>query len=249
MATKLNLEEQDQLDALKHFWSQFGGLISAVLTVVLLALAGWNGYHFWQNRQAAQASAMFDEVERAVASSELELAQRAFNDMKERYASTSYTPQAGLLVAKLAIDSGKDDASATAGAALQWVADNASDEGVRAVAALRLSALMVDAKQYEQAQKTLESIHAEAFSALVQDRLGDVYALQSKTAEAKAAYLKAFAAMDAASEYRRLVKVKLNALGVEPPARPERADAARIAAAAQPGGGPHACTAVGLLRS
>ena len=104
MATNLNLEEQDQLDALKHFWSRFGGAISTVLLLVLLSLAGWNGYRFWQARQASQASAMFDEVERAAGTSDLVLAQRAFDDMKQRYASTSYAPQAGLLVAKLAIN-------------------------------------------------------------------------------------------------------------------------------------------------
>ena len=218
MATNLNLEEQDQLDALKHFWSRFGNAISAVLLLVVLALAGWNGYRYWQARQAAQASAMFDEVERAAGASDLVLAQRAFDDMKQRYASTSYAPQAGLLVAKLAIDGGKDDAAATASAALQWVADNATDEGYRAVAALRLAALMVEAQQFEQAQKLLESVQAEAFVGLAQDRLGDVYALQNKPAEAKAAYLKAFSALDADSEYRRLIKIKLNALGVEPPA-------------------------------
>ena len=218
MASNLNLEEQDQLDALKHFWSRFGAAISALLLVVLLALASWNGYRWWQGRQAAQASAMFDELERAQSSAELDLAVRAFHDMKERFGSTSYAAQAGLLVAKMAIDSGKEGASATASTALQWVADNASDEGMRAVAALRLSALMIDAKQYEQARTTLQSVHAEAFSALVQDRLGDLYVQQSKPEEAKAAYLKAFAAMDADSEYRRLIKIKLNALGVEPPA-------------------------------
>jgi predicted negative regulator of RcsB-dependent stress response len=218
MATNLNLEEQDQLDALKHFWSRFGNAISAVLLLVVLALAGWNGYRYWQARQAAQASAMFDEVERAAGASDLVLAQRAFDDMKQRFASTSYAPQAGLLVAKLAIDGGKEDAAATATAALQWVADNASDDGYRAVAALRLSALMVEGKQYEQAHKVLESVRADAFIGLAQDRLGDLYVLQNKPAEAKAAYLKAFSAMDADSEYRRLIKIKLNALGVEPPA-------------------------------
>ncbi len=218
MATNLNLEEQDQLDALKHFWSRFGNAISAVLLLVVLALAGWNGYRYWQARQAAQASAMFDEVERAAGASDLVLAQRAFDDMKQRYASTSYAPQAGLLVAKLAIDSGKDDAAATATAALKWVADNASDDGYRAVAALRLAALMVEVQQYEQAQKVLESVRADAFVGLAQDRLGDIYVLQNKPAEAKAAYLQAFSAMDADSEYRRLIKIKLNALGVEPPA-------------------------------
>ncbi len=218
MATNLNLEEQDQLDALKHFWSRFGNAISAVLLLVVLALAGWNGYRYWQARQAAQASAMFDEVERAAGASDLVLAQRAFDDMKQRYASTSYAPQAGLLVAKLAIDSGKDDAPATATAALKWVADNASDDGYRAVAALRLAALMVEVQQYEQAQKVLESVRADAFVGMAQDRLGDLYVLQNKPAEAKAAYLQAFSAMDADSEYRRLIKIKLNALGVEPPA-------------------------------
>lgn len=218
MATNLNLEEQDQLDALKHFWSRFGNAISAVLLLVVLALAGWNGYRFWQARQAAQASAMFDEVERAAGASDLVLAQRAFDDMKQRYASTSYAPQAGLLVAKLAIDGGKGDGAAAASAALQWVTDNATDEGYRAVAALRLAALMVEAQQFEQAQKVLETVRAVAFEGLAQDRLGDLYALQNKPAEAKAAYLKAFSALDADSEYRRLIKIKLNALGVEPPA-------------------------------
>jgi predicted negative regulator of RcsB-dependent stress response len=218
MATNLNLEEQDQLDALKHFWSRFGSAISAVLLVLALSLAGWNGYRYWQTRQAAQAAAMFDEVERAAGASDLVLAQRAFDDMKQRYASTSYAPQAGLLVAKLAIDGGKDDAAATASAALQWVADNASDDGYRAIAALRLSALMLEAQQYDQAQKILEAVRAEAFVGLAQDRLGDLFAAQNKQAEAKAAYLKAFSSLDAASEYRRLIKIKLNALGVEPPA-------------------------------
>ena len=218
MATNLNLEEQDQLDALKHFWSRFGSAISAVLLVLALSLAGWNGYRYWQTRQAAQAAAMFDEVERAAGASDLVLAQRAFDDMKQRYGSTSYAPQAGLLVAKLAIDGGKDDAAATASAALQWVADNASDDGYRAIAALRLSALMLEAQQYDQAQKILEAVRAEAFVGLAQDRLGDLFAAQNKQAEAKAAYLKAFSSLDAASEYRRLIKIKLNALGVEPPA-------------------------------
>jgi predicted negative regulator of RcsB-dependent stress response len=141
------------------------------------------------------------------------LAQRAFDDMKQRFASTSYAPQAGLLVAKVATDSGKDDAGA-ASAALQWVVDNASDAGLcRAVAALRLSALMLQAQQYEQAKKILESVRAEAFVPLAQDRLGDLYVLQNKQDLAEAAYLKAFADMDTASDYRRLIKIKLNALG------------------------------------
>ena len=35
----LDLEEQEQLDQIKHVWKQYGNLISNVLLVVLLAVA------------------------------------------------------------------------------------------------------------------------------------------------------------------------------------------------------------------
>ena len=42
MATHLDLEEQEQLDALKHFWKQWGNLITWALIVVLGAYTAWN---------------------------------------------------------------------------------------------------------------------------------------------------------------------------------------------------------------
>jgi predicted negative regulator of RcsB-dependent stress response len=58
----------------------------------------------------------------------------------------------------------------------------------------------------------------EEFAALADDRKGDIYALQGKKADAKAEYQKAYKVFDEQSEYRRLVSVKLNALGFDPDA-------------------------------
>ena len=58
----LDLEEQAQLDKIKHFWERWGNLISGVLIVALLGFAGWRGYDWYQSRQAGQASALFDQV-------------------------------------------------------------------------------------------------------------------------------------------------------------------------------------------
>ena len=66
MAKHLDLEEQEQLDELKHFWKQYGDLITWVLIAVFGAVAAWNGYQYWQRQQAVQAASMYDEVERAV---------------------------------------------------------------------------------------------------------------------------------------------------------------------------------------
>ena len=67
MAKHLDLEEQEQLDALKHFWSRYGTLITSVLVVVVGAFAAWNGYQYWQRSQGMQAGALYDQVDRAAA--------------------------------------------------------------------------------------------------------------------------------------------------------------------------------------
>ena len=71
MANHLDLEEQEQLDELKHFWKQYGNAITWVLIVVLSGFAAWNGYQQWERSQAAQAAGMYDEVERVVATGDV----------------------------------------------------------------------------------------------------------------------------------------------------------------------------------
>ena len=226
MAKPLDLEEQEQLDELKHFWKTYGNLITWALIVVFGAIAAWNGWQYWQRSQAGQASAMYEEVERAVAGGDVARLERAFGDMKDKFGGTTYAHQAGLFAAKAFADKGKGDA---ARAALAWVADKASDEGYRATAKLRLAGLLADAKSYDEALKQLEGDFPTEFEALVADRRGDIYNLQGKKAEAKAQYLNAWGALDERADYRKLVEVKLTALGVDP--RPAAAAPGAVGAA------------------
>lgn len=215
MANQLDLEEQEQLDQLKHFWSRYGNLITGLLVVVLLAVVAWNGYHYWQRSQASQSAALFDEMSKSVATGDTALAQRSFSDMKERHPSATYTQQAALAVARQAMDKGDTDAAKSA---LQWVVDKSDDQGYTAIARLRLANMYFDAKDYAQALTLLDGVADEAFAALVADRKGDIFAVQDKRSEAKAAYLLAYQKLEERAQYRRVVQVKLNALGVDPEA-------------------------------
>jgi predicted negative regulator of RcsB-dependent stress response len=215
MAQHLDLEEQEQLDELKHFWKQYGNLITWVLIAVLGAFAAWNGYQYWQRSQAAQASVMFDEIDRAVQSGETARIDRALADMKERFGATAYAQQAGLLAAKAYYDKGNVDG---ARAALAWVADKSSDTGYQAIAKLRLAGILLEKKAYDEALQQVSGAFPKDFAALVADRRGDILMAQGKKAEAKAEYEKAWKAFDERVEYRRLVEAKLNALGVDPAA-------------------------------
>ena len=213
MAKHLDLEEQEQLDELKHFWKRFGNLITWVLIVVLGAFAAWNGYQYWQRSQAAQASVMYDEVERAIQAGDITKIERSLADMKDRFGSTLYAQQAGLLGAKALYDKGNLDA---ARAALTGVANNASDEGYQAIAKVRLAGLLLEKKSYDEALQQLSGTFPKDFAALADDRRGDIFSAQGKKSEAKAEYQKAFKGLNERVEYRRLVEVKLNALGVDP---------------------------------
>lgn len=212
MANHLDLEEQEQLDQLKHFWKQYGNLITWVLIAVLGSVAAWNGYHAWQRNQSMQAAAMFDEMERVVRGGDVEKAQRAFSEMTERFARTTYAQQAGLLLAKMAFDAGKVE---PAKSALGWVVEKGTDRAYVSIARLRLSGVLIEAKAFDDALKTLSAEFPDEFTGLVADRRADIYLLQGKKAEAQAEYQKAFLAFDEGSEYRRLVEVKLNALGAK----------------------------------
>ena len=213
MATHLDLEEQEQLDQLKHFWNTYGTLITWAVLLVAGAFVAWNGWQYFQRSKAAQAAALYDEVERSTQSGDVERIQRVLGDMKERFAGTAYAQQAGLLVAKTLYEKGKVEESR---AALGWVAQSAVDPGYQAVAKLRLAAELLDGKSYDEALKQLDGNVPKEFEPLVADRKGDIYMAQGKRSEAQTEYRKAWTGLGATSDYRRLVEIKLNAVGVDP---------------------------------
>jgi predicted negative regulator of RcsB-dependent stress response len=215
MATHLDLEEQEQLDQLKAFWEEYGNLITAVLVIVVGAYLAWLGWNAWQRDQGAKAGSMYDELYRAAQAGDAARAGSIFGDMKERYPRTAFTAQGGLLAAKTAADKGQLEAAQTD---LAWVADSASESAYRAAARLRLAGLLLDAKKYNEALKQVDGIDAAEFTALAADRRGDILAAEGKVDDAKAAYQKAWTAMDAKVEYRRVVEAKLDVLGAAPSA-------------------------------
>lgn len=216
MASHLDLEEQEQLDQLKHFWNKYGNLISGVAIVVFGSIAAWNGWTWWQNRQAAQASALHGELERAAQAGELDRVQRALADLREQFGGTTYAQQGGLLAAQALAQGGKAEEAL---AALRVVAEKAGDDGYQAVARLRLSGLLADAKKYDEALQQLTGKLPAQFEGLAADRRGDILLLQGKKAEALAEYQKAVKAVDERADYRRLVEVKIAALGGQPAAK------------------------------
>ncbi|MBA5608181.1 tetratricopeptide repeat protein [Duganella sp. FT3S] len=214
-----DLEEQEQLASLKAWWNQYGNLTSWVLIAGLAAYSGWTGWNYYQRSQAAQASALYDELQHAVDAKDAAKVLRAAGDMESRYGSTTYAPMGALLAAKSAFDA-NDLKSAKA--QLQWASEH-GDEEYKSVAKVRLAGVLLDEKAYDEALKVLATVTAPQFAGAVADRKGDVLAAQNKLAEARAAYQAALDATDKKNPGRQLIELKFEAIGGAVPAAKDAA--------------------------
>ena len=223
MAQQLDLQEQEQIDALKAFWARYGNLIMWTVTLVLAAFAAWTWWTKLERDKAAVASTMYGELQSAAAAGDAKRAAQILGDMKSKASKTTFTQLGALLAAKTQADKG-DTADAIAN--LQWVADNGNDENA-AVAHLRLAGLLADAKKYDDALKQLALVKPASFAALVSDRRGDIDLAQGQKEAAVKAYKVAYDGLPETMQYRLLVQAKLTALGAAPAASAAASGAAQ----------------------
>lgn len=216
MAHHFDLEEQEQIAQFKHFWDTWGTLITWAVIIVMGSLASWNGYRYWQARQAQQAVAMMDAIEQAAQAKDLDRVQQIFGDLRKDYPRTTQASQAGLLAAQeLANAQRWKDAQA----ALTWLVEKGGDEGHVALARLRLASVLIQEKAYDEAMAQLSAAFPPEFAAVVADRKGDVFELQGKKQEAIEQYRRAWEALGEQVGYRQIVQAKLDALGASTTAK------------------------------
>ena len=217
-----DLEEQEQLATLKAWWERYGNLTTWIVIAALAAYSAWAGWNYYQRNQTTQASALYEELQRAVEAKDNTKVQRAATDMESKFGSTSYAPMSALVAAKSAFEA--NDAK-TAKAQLQWAADHGADE-FKAIAKVRLAGVLLDEKAYDQALKALDGTVPPAFAGSVADRKGDILVAQNKLAEARTAFQAALDATDKKNPGRQLIQLKLEAIGGAVPAdKPAKAAA------------------------
>src|SRR6201996_2758135 len=117
MAQQLDLQEQEQIDALKAFWAKYGNLIMWTVTLVLAAFAAWTWWQKLERDKATVASTMYGEMQSAAAAGDAKRAAQILGDMKSKAAKTTYTQLGALLAAKTQADKGE---TANATANLHW---------------------------------------------------------------------------------------------------------------------------------
>lgn len=209
MAT-YDLEEQEQLDALKAWWKRWGNWMMLGLAIVLATGAGWRYWQHQSTTQSMEAGVIYGQLTQAMQQNNIKATRELGAILIDKYARTAYAPRAAMLLAKINIDN-KDARSAQA--QFEWVISHSKETALKDLARLRLATVLLDQKQYDAALKQLNTAHSDAFGFRFDDLKGDVLLAQGKLDESRAAYQSSFSKMSEEHPYRTIVELKLNALG------------------------------------
>lgn len=210
-----DLEEQEQLSAIKAWWEQNGNLVTWLVIALAALVVGWQGWRWYQARQAVEAGALYGAAIQMRETRDTARLRQIAGELIDKHPSSVTAELAALLAARAELTGG-DTKSATS--KLEWAASKGADESLRDIARLRLATLQLDDKAYDAALKTLAAPPAAPFAARFEDLRGDALFAKGAVEEARAAYARALEAMASVklaqgSPFRSAVETKLEALG------------------------------------
>lgn len=205
-----DLEEQEQLDNLKELWRKYGGILLGVILLGLLAFTGVRGWSWYQTNQSARASAIYEQLRHAAAARDVDGVRASAGEMFSSYSGTPWAQMAALSAADTYLKAGDVEAAKMP---LRWAVESAKDPAYRDEARLRLAGVLLDQKSYDEGLKLLAQPAEQSYAGSFADRRGDLLAAQGKRDEARAAYMQATSLLAPDSALRRLLQVKIDALG------------------------------------
>ncbi|MCK0512039.1 tetratricopeptide repeat protein [Aromatoleum buckelii] len=209
-----DLEEQEQISELKAWWAQYGKLITTLAVAAALASVGWQGFRWYQNKQASEAGALYFVVQQAAERGDAQKAREAAGQIIEKFSGTPYAEMAALLSAGVQFSAGEGK---NARAQLEWLVENGDDPALRDIARLRLASVLLDEGAHADALARLQAEPDAALKGRFADLRGDVLAASGKPDEARSAYQGALDAIaqggtEGGETLREVVRLKLQAL-------------------------------------
>jgi len=148
------VDEEVRREQLKKLWQRYGNYIVAACIVVVVAVAGWRGYDWWQSKKAAETGAAFEQAVALAASGKHDEAETAF-------AKLATDGTAGYrILARLreAAQIARTDPKAAVKAYDEIAADRSVDQVMRDLATLRAAYLLVDTSSYGDLRARLEPL-------------------------------------------------------------------------------------------
>lgn len=201
-----HLNDEEQVEALKKWWSENGKSVVGGVVLGLVLVGGWRGWQYYEQNRAETASARYDEMIVAAENRQLDRAVQVAEGLRVDFDDTAYASLGALRAAKLKLEAGDRGAAQVH---LAWVRANAPDPGLRQIATLRMARILIDDGELDAAQRLLDAAPRDAFAPELAELRGDVARARGDAQGARAAYEEALAGKPASG---LLLRMKLEDL-------------------------------------
>ena len=148
------VDEEVRREQLKKLWDRYGNYVVAAAVLVVVVLAAWRGYQWWEAKKAAETGAAFE-----AAAALAEAGKHA--DAEAAYAKIVADGTAGdrhLARLREAAQLAQVDAKAAVAAYETIAADASVGPVLQDLAALRAGAMLIDTGSFDEARRVLEPL-------------------------------------------------------------------------------------------
>ena len=203
------MTETEQLEEIKKWWLKHQSLITILLSLVLITVAGSRYWNWHVEKTMQQASTAYDNMMLASTNNDDKATQSYANQLINDYSQTVYATAAHLTLAKVFVKS-KDYKKATD--ELSQVAQHAKVETLRQLATLRLARLLIAQKNYDNALTELASLEKSPYTSIVNQLKGDIFVAKGDYSKASALYQAAIKELQTQGVSNLYLEMKRNAV-------------------------------------
>lgn len=148
------VDEEVRREQLLKLWQRYQNLVFAVIALILVGVASWRAYEWWQGKRAAETGTAFEAAVALAQSGQHAEAAAAF----AKIAADGTSGYRSLARLRQAAELAQTDAKAAIAAYENIAADNSVAVEKRDLAGIRAGALLVDQGSFNDARKELEPL-------------------------------------------------------------------------------------------
>lgn len=202
-------DEQEQLDAIKSWWKNYGKMSIVVFLIGISASYGWK---MWQHSQASfneHASLIYDQMLNSFGEKNQDALIAQANALSTEYKKTPYANMAGFILARQAVEQGDLD---KASQALKVIMENSKDAKIRQIARVRSARILLAQNQLKEALALLDTVDSSIYLPQINEVKGDIFVAMGEAEKARDSYKAALGGTEKNDFNRSLLEMKFEQL-------------------------------------
>ncbi|MFA5960826.1 MAG: tetratricopeptide repeat protein [Tatlockia sp.] len=182
------MTEEEQLVAIKKWWIKYSNIITLILALLLIGVAGYRYWNWHHDKVAMQASTTYEKLMLAFSNQDNTSIQSYANQLTTDYNNTVYADAARLVLARVFV---MEEQYKNAEEALGYVATHTKLLALKQVAKIRLARLLAAEKSYDKALAELDKVDDTVYLPVINELKGDIFAATGQYQKAMTAYKEA----------------------------------------------------------